>query len=235
MFRQVVRGACLAGLALGCAVACGGSTSGSSPDGGAGSGAAGGGGTAAGGGFSGGGGALTGGTAGTGGAVGTGGGAGNAFSSCNGPGQCRLFPTNCCGYCSEPKLSGFVGVNVAETKAANAFYCSDPVACPDCVEFPQPNFVALCESGQCTPRDLRSSELSACNTKDDCRLRWGSGCCETCSGTALDLVALNKNANLEQLMCGPAGDCPPCLPQPFPAGTSAECVGGHCQVLIVQD
>lgn len=237
MFKHVVRGSFFAGLSLASMLACGGSsTSGSGPDGGAGSGgsaAGGSGGTAATGAVGGGG--SGGGVSGSGGA-GTGGGSGgNAFAACDGPGQCFLFPTNCCGYCGEPKLEGFIGVNHNKSKEANNFYCADPVACPDCVEFPQPNLIALCEAGQCTPKDIRTSELSACKTKDDCRLRWGSGCCQNCAGSSWDLIAYNKNVAFEQLVCDPAGDCPPCLPQPFPPGSSAECVAGHCQAAIPID
>ncbi len=234
MFKHVIRGTSLAGLVLGCIVACGGSTGGSNPDGGAGSGAGGGAGTGGtgGGAFGGSGGVLTGGTGG----VSTGGTGGNSFSACNGPGECSLFPTNCCGYCGEAKLEGFVGVNNAKTTEANNFYCADPVACPDCVEFPKPNFVALCEAGQCTPLDLRQTDLTSCKTKNDCRLRWGSDCCESCAGNSLELVAVSNDGALENAVCGPTdGACPPCAPQPFPPGSDVDCDQGHCRALIPQN
>jgi len=171
-------------------------------------------------------GGATGGTSGTGGA--------SSYTSCSQPGSCTLVPTNCCGYCSYSPISGYQAVNKAYEKDALAGYCADPVACPDCVTYDDANHLALCREGQCNAVDLRSDTLSICTADTDCRLRWGTGCCESCGGTPDDIVSYNKNANLEAEVCEPnGGACPPCAPPEYPKYILAYCAQGHCKTTIV--
>jgi hypothetical protein len=235
---MTMRRAIAAWFILTLAAACGGSTE-SSGSGGSG-GSAGNAGNAGTGGSSGS--AGTGGSAGIGGASGTGasggvGGAGGSgattgFDDCTGPGQCTLFASNCCGgYCSPVPLSSFVPINASKYTAVQAELCDDLVACPDCITALQPNYIAACRSNTCVAVDVRADALSACNTSADCRLRWGSSCCESCASFSEELIALKNDASLEEVVCDPlAGACPPCAPQPYPSEAKAECIAGHCQV-----
>jgi len=164
------------------------------------------------------------------------GGSGNAtsggasgFDQCDGPGTCVLVPDTCCGYCGPTDLSKYLAVDQSHLEELSNQLCADPVACPDCISWEEPNYLALCRAGTCTAVDLRTDELSACTGDSDCQLRWGTGCCETCA--EVDLVAIGSAQSFGQAVCptGPAA-CPPCMPPPYPAGAAAVCEAGHCSV-----
>ena len=217
--------------------ACGGSTSNGTGTGGA----SGGGGTSSGGTSSGGtssGGTSSGGTSAGGG--GGSGGVGNAsgLTACNAPGTCALFANNCCGGYCDPNapLSGFQAVNAAKVNDLEAQICTSDIACPGCVSMDNPAYLALCRAGQCAAIDLRKDALSACKSHDDCRLRWGSNCCESCGGgVEQQLIAYNKNANLEAEVCQPnGGACPPCVPPPYPSYLLPICgADAHCSWTVI--
>ncbi|MBE7485145.1 MAG: hypothetical protein HS104_34905 [Polyangiaceae bacterium] len=218
-------------VGLGAAVACGGSTSSDGKSGGAGgSGGATTGGTSSGGSSSGG--SSSGGS--------SAGGTGNVsgLTACSAPGTCELFATNCCGGYCDPNapLGGFTAVNETKLNEFEAALCPGDIACPGCVSFDNPNYLALCRAGQCTAVNLRDDSLSACQSDSDCRVRWGSDCCEDCGGGNPDqLVAYNKDKSLEAEVCNPNdGACPPCAPPPYPKSILPYCgPDGHCTYTIV--
>lgn len=207
------------------AVACGGSTSGDgSGTGGSGTGGSGTGGSA------------TGGTAGSAASGGTGNVSG--LTACDAPGTCDLFATNCCGGYCDPNapLSGWQAVNSEKVSALEAQICQGDIACPGCVSYDNPSYLALCRSGKCSAVNLRNDELSACKSHDECRVRWGSDCCESCGAPDQEtLIAYNKNVSLEQHVCDPkSGACPPCAPPPYPSYILPICGGdGHCTWTLV--
>jgi len=173
--------------------------------------------------------AATGGSGNAGGSGGTGLGGSASWTACDQPGTCLLAPTNCCGYCGPAPLSGYLAVNEKHYQDVQNQLCADPMACPDCISYEEPNYLALCRVDQCAAVDLRTDILSACADDTDCRLRWGTSCCESCGGSSL--VAYNQKANLESEVCQPfGGACPPCMPPPYPSTASAVCEAGHCKV-----
>jgi hypothetical protein len=59
-------------------------------------------------------------------------------------------------------------------------------------------------------------------------LRDGAECCEHCDGHGI--VALNRGARLQDLVCAsPPPGCPPCVPM-FPANVTPMCTGNRCTV-----
>ena len=88
---------------------------------------------------------------------------------------------------------------------------------------------ATCVDGQCTVLDAREQDFARCASSADCRLRCGSGCCESCS-SGEDLIAVNGAADLNAELCDdePA-ICPACVCT-IPEGASAECVDDRCVV-----
>ena len=161
------------------------------------------------------------------------------LGACDGPGTCTLFATNCCGgYCDpNASLSGFKAVNATKVSELEQLIC-DPngVVCAGCASMDNPDYLALCRSGECTAVNLREDSLSACQLDDDCRLRWGSSCCESCGGgSEQNLIAYNKNANLEAEVCEPnGGACPPCAPPAYPPHLLPLCgADKHCTWTIV--
>jgi hypothetical protein len=169
-------------------------------------------------------------------AVGGSGSSGSAnYGACNAPTDCAVRGPGCCGLCNGP--------NIAEKDliAYNKKYESEvfrqcqliDIACAPC---PMPpggqgtlsDFVPDCVRGQCVVEDIRQSPVTACMLAKDCRLRRGSGCCESCSGG--DVIAVSTNGSFEKLVCGNLQPpCAACFPEP-PANVEASCVSGHCQV-----
>ena len=214
------------------AVACGGSTSGDG-SGTGGSATGGSGGSSASGAT---GGSATGGSGGSSASGGTGNVAG--LTACDAPGTCELFAKNCCGGYCDPNapLSGWQAVNSSKTSELEAQLCQGDIACPGCMSQDNLAYLALCRAGQCTAVDLRKDELSACKSHDECRVRWGSDCCESCGvPNAESLIAYNKNVSLEQQVCDPkSGGCPPCAPPPYPPYILPICGSdGHCTTTLV--
>ena len=78
-------------------------------------------------------------------------GASGGWTSCTESSECTLFANNCCGgYCQATSLSSFTALSWKDVSQFEAQNCSTNVACPDCVSFPQPDYVALCVAGSCT-------------------------------------------------------------------------------------
>jgi hypothetical protein len=102
--------------------------------------------------------------------------------------------------------------------------CTDP---PEDVNGERKYFVPECVQNECVVTDLRTSELTSCETTDDCRLRMGSGCCEGCG----DLIAVRNDGSFEKQVCGDTiPPCPPCVGTPPPDSVSAVCIDGRCSV-----
>jgi hypothetical protein len=157
------------------------------------------------------------------------------YDGCKEPTDCVVSSTGCCGICDGP------GIRARELTAYNKAYHADVSTCGDtdvaCGPCPQPAphegsvryFVADCVQGQCAVVDLRTSELTACETAQDCRLRNGTQCCEGCA-PGNDLVAVRNDGSFERAVCGNGPyTCAACLPAP-PPGAAATCVEGHCTV-----
>jgi hypothetical protein len=178
---------------------------------------------------------------GTGAAGGNGGaGASSSYDDCKGPGECQIAYDTCCGTCGTATLDDLAPINGALSGAYHQALCGDPPPpCPECAGDIPVDFFAYCEAGTCVEADVRLHVLSECNVASDCVLRWGLGCCEQC-GTAdpyyggLVAVSTNGQMLLPQFVCGPLdGDCPPCVPD-YPPEVSAECVAGHCVVVVAE-
>lgn len=146
---------------------------------------------------------------------------------CAEPPDCILATQDCC-LCGVPELKDFQAVN---SKYQAQCSCGGPVC--DCATAVNPNLGATCSAGSCQAFDVRQVDaLSACNIDDDCTLRMGLGCCESCGSNDYELIAVAKKGGdaLHKAVCssGPVG-CPACMPQ-YPANKTAKCVAKHCQV-----
>jgi hypothetical protein len=200
------------------------------------------------------GGAGTGGETGLGGSAGAGGGqesggsggfggesadGGEDWFACNGPGQCTLVPTSCCGTSCEPvPLAEFTAVNTGHIgdfkKPCELVDCA-PIACPappPGAPANQPFFTAVCRAGRCEAVDIRETELTACSDSTECYLRRGAECCESCgAGLSYGVVAFSKRADLRGELCSPMSGCDACAPAPFPTDLISTCnSNGHCDV-----
>lgn len=136
----------------------------------------------------------------------------------------------CCPSCGEPNVGSFVGVKAELAVTYHELMCIDSKGCGLCMPPPHPSFTAVCRQSECTVIDIRSDELSACASNEDCRLRWGALCCESCSGSESNLVAVGKLVDFDQAVCSATSACDSCVLPPYPADRVAVCSAGHCRV-----
>jgi len=160
------------------------------------------------------------------------------MDACSVPTDCSLASVGCCAACEPVDGRAFVVLNQHEVDHYTAIKGCSGVACGPCQQVPpiertSQYFVPTCAAGECTLLDVRASELVTCERSSDCVLRLGAECCERCAGDGV--VALSKNARLEDVVCGnaPVG-CPPCQPIISPA-FAPSCAGGHCTVTMTQE
>jgi hypothetical protein len=138
---------------------------------------------------------------------------------CASSGDCYAVPRDCCGACDSDPMA-VNGVQVRDY----AKECRTRGCTPCRVSM---RWLPICEANRCVLTDLFVSSISACQVDDDCRLRWGVLCCETCFPMVDgDLVAVSRTANL----CSPNQGCDPCGSPPYPSGATALCRNGHCAV-----
>jgi hypothetical protein len=158
----------------------------------------------------------------------------DGFSACVPGDTCALIPVSPCGLgCGPIRLSDFRAIN---EKNAGEFRTSRPPdpcapsACEVSFDMNVPNYVAICQQGQCAAIDIRESWLSLCTTSTDCVMRAGTGCCPTCNNQ--ELVAFNRDAGLLQATCpGGPGSCGNAGCTTDGAGSIPICRDGHCKVL----
>ena len=160
-------------------------------------------------------------------------GGGAGFDACDGPKQCVLTASTCCGVCGMPELANKVAVNQAALEAFRATVCTEPMGCPECAEEVNPNLFAYCDEGRCVAADARTHAVSECAQSSDCVLRYGMGCCEsTCMGVESELTSVSVQgfqSMFDTLGCQSVA-CDDCDPT-YPMFTEAFCNDdGHCEV-----
>jgi hypothetical protein len=155
------------------------------------------------------------------------------MAACSGPGECTLLGAGCCAPCDQATARSFVAVNVARAQEYTHVKGCDTVSCGACPPFSEPEstrqyFVATCREGACVVTDVRETDLTKCSTSGDCVLRDGAECCEHCDGQGI--VALNRAARLDDLVCAmPRPSCPPCVPI-IPMNLVPLCTSNRCSV-----
>jgi hypothetical protein len=91
--------------------------------------------------------------------------------------------------------------------------------------------VASTGDGTCVVVDLLESDVTACASASDCRVRT-TGCCE-CGGSVepatLIAVSTTSQRRYEDLVCDATTVCAACVPD-YPDVT-VDCVSAHCQVV----
>jgi len=165
-------------------------------------------------------------------------GRGAGFDACKAPTDCMLVPPGCCGVCDGPSISKHDFLAYNKLYEGTVSTCGNGnVACGAC-PIAEPSiatlkfFVPNCVNGECVVEDIRESDVTACTTSEDCQLRAGTGCCESCDPG--DVVAIRNDGTLDKLVCGDV--IPPCLPcEPaLNTGAVALCRNGHCAMAFVK-
>lgn len=160
------------------------------------------------------------------------------YDACEVASDCVLAANGCCGVCDGPSVSGhdFRAFNKAHFQEASACPNAD-VACGACPtpegELTYKYFVPNCVNNECVVEDIRKSDVTACNSADDCVLRSGTGCCESCGGVN-EFVSVRNDGSLEELVCGTVQPpCDPCVSTP-PSDARPHCnEDGHCSIVYL--
>jgi hypothetical protein len=145
----------------------------------------------------------------------------------------------CCAPCDPLNFEGhYTAINakhVAEWPAHEGCTGTQCKQCPSIQpDYPRSsmNFFGLCQEGKCAAIDLRFSTYSRCETANDCRFRFGLGCCEGCGDR--ELVTYNPASSLDKDVCpNKPARCPPvsaeCRSYRHPQ-QPPECVANRCQL-----
>lgn len=154
------------------------------------------------------------------------------LDACGPSDTCTALPKGCCTPCGAVDASMFYAVNAK--KVSDATKSCAGVACPNCLGFDHANIAARCVAGRCQVFDVRKDPaISGCADISDCTLRFGSGCCESCSQDTVIAVSVKGQTTLTSQVCpadGTRPPCPGCAPRPDP-NTKAACVQGTCTVV----
>jgi Kunitz/Bovine pancreatic trypsin inhibitor domain len=154
------------------------------------------------------------------------------YDACKVATDCVLGAVGCCGVCDGPSVNAHDFVAYNKANEAKVSPCGNgDVACGACPnpegETTRKYFVPNCVNGECVVEDIRESDVTACTSSDDCQLRHGTACCESCGND--DLVAIRNDGSLGARVCGDL--IPPCLPcEPIPGSdATATCdANDHC-------
>ncbi|HEX2877844.1 MAG TPA: BPTI/Kunitz-type proteinase inhibitor domain-containing protein [Polyangiaceae bacterium] len=160
------------------------------------------------------------------------------YDACEVASDCVLAANGCCGVCDGPNVTAH------DFRAYNLKYALEASACPSgdvaCGACPNPEgdgaykyFVPNCVNNECVVEDIRKSDVTACNSADDCVLRSGTGCCEGCGGPN-DFVSVRNDGSLQELVCGAVQPpCDPCVAMP-PSDARPHCNDdGHCGIVYL--
>lgn len=156
------------------------------------------------------------------------------YDACTQPTDCVLAGTGCCGVCDAPSLTNrdFIAYNA---QYQEVMQCAADIACAPCPPIAggaRKYFVPDCVQGQCTVIDLRDPQYTACMVDEECAVRYGTGCCHSCSPD--DIIALRKDVNIERLVCnGNLVGCPECEPSGYPP-TPVCAPEGRCSFVQAQ-
>jgi len=176
------------------------------------------------------------------------------YDACKVPSDCLVTGTGCCGICDSADITAH-DLIAYNRQYANLLQCGlaldiaaggtgssgagAPIACAPCPPAQAGSgtlqyFVPDCVAGQCAVNDVRTSAVTACKSNGECKLRYGTGCCEGCGGG--NLIAVRNDGSFEKLVCGGgAVACPACLPAPTAAVAYCNVGVGRCEVAYPVD
>jgi hypothetical protein len=153
----------------------------------------------------------------------------NDITKCESSSQCVVVDRSCCN-CESASPDSIVAVN------GNHYRGCAAADCPACSTPRQPDlnrawYGATCTYGHCRLFDTRALPMTECEIDENCQLRRGVACCESCSSDPYTLVSLNLARGFDAVACGaePVG-CNACAVPPPPVGTAALCSEGRCVV-----
>ena len=162
------------------------------------------------------------------------------YDTCKVATDCVLGIPGCCGVCDGPDVTAddFLAYNARYEAQVRMQQCERNPTCGSCPPIEprtnaRPYFVPNCVRGECVVEDIRESDVTACETSEDCRMRNGTACCQGCGHG--DVVAVRRDGSLEKLVCGElAPTCLDCVALP-PDGAEAQCSAqGRCVVRYLQ-
>jgi hypothetical protein len=151
-----------------------------------------------------------------------------SWSACVAPGTCTFVRRACC-FCGTPERCDVYAVSVAEATALETSICPESPNCPECDEDTNPWLHPFCVSGRCAPVDVRTDDISACASDDECVART-MDCCDDCEGVRPN-IAMRKDrvAEFRAQICGKT-KCAMCGKPPPLRRAACDPVRKHCVV-----
>jgi hypothetical protein len=154
------------------------------------------------------------------------------FDVCSSPADCVLASPGCCAACDPVDRTAVVALNGRYLADYTSIIGCAGVACAPCPEVSEEqksrqNFVATCQLGRCIAIDIRTTDVTKCQSATDCSLRDGADCCEGCDGTGI--VSIASLDDLRSLTCGDMPTCPGCVTR-IPPDLVPGCEDGRCAV-----
>jgi len=149
--------------------------------------------------------------------------------ACGANTECAIREARCCQFCGPETASDAIAYNAQYAAQVSTHFCGDiPPPCPavDCILRPA-YVLPFCIEGRCQAIDIREDKLTSCSTEAECRLRWGTACCESCTQDIGMLVAVNSQVDYEGSVCGGAVPCPRCAIASYPSNARALCSPEH--------
>ncbi|MBN2193321.1 MAG: BPTI/Kunitz domain-containing protein [Polyangiaceae bacterium] len=155
------------------------------------------------------------------------------LDACTSDRDCVVTGAGCCDACDPVVATDLIALRGDQLEELDELTGCTDVLCEPCLaptpsERTRQNFYPSCVDGRCTLRDVRNQPFAACETAADCRLRCGTGCCESC-GADGNLIAVRIDADLTTEFCDEDPvPCDPCLCD-VPESYKTSCIGGYCR------
>jgi hypothetical protein len=160
------------------------------------------------------------------------------WATCTDTSQCAIREASCCSGCGPQSASQAIAFNRNYGDDLTRALCGPiPPPCPAIACEQVPAYVLpFCLEGRCQAIDIRQDKLTSCGNESQCRLRWGTTCCEPCGAPPIAmLVAVNSQVNYDQTVCGNGIGCPDCITAPYPTNARALCgPDNHCAVGLLR-
>jgi hypothetical protein len=152
--------------------------------------------------------------------------------ACTKNSDCVLEMTSCL-QCSAYELDHVVALNGLYAEDYRGRVCARPPHCPPYTERSvHPALLTTCQALRCVVIDLRQTEITACDTDDDCKLRTARCCdCTEMSREPVIPIGVDQDAAYEALRCDVGAACAECSDGiPVSAEYHPDCSLGHCYV-----
>lgn len=154
------------------------------------------------------------------------------LTSCTQNTECVLMEPGCCSSCSPLTIDGVEAIAADKQSEFRSLTCefTDPI-CPACDPQPNPELVAICDTGSCAKHDLGQLPITSCSNDDDCAVRYPDCCsCGASDPGPFEVFAYNPafETETQELLCEPGFCALDCVPAVITTAEAYCAEDGHC-------